>query len=189
MPAAVADAFIASKAKAGVDVRPDFSSPEYYKHCGCVRAVPCRPGAAVNAWYLTCRCPHLGCRWNLHNLPFAPGSILRHVPQIINGINVPWLYIGMLFASFAWHVEDNYLCSISYLHYGSPKIWCVASAGLAVHWSLTPHTRVCYAYWCRYGANAASAAVLEKTMKSQVHARFAETPDLLYHVRDAVLAG
>lgn len=69
--------------------------------------------------------PLLVHRWNLHNLPFAPGSILRHVPQIINGINVPWLYIGMLFASFAWHVEDNYLCSISYLHYGSPKIWCV----------------------------------------------------------------
>lgn len=63
-------------------------------------------------------------RWNLHNLPYVPGSVIRHVPDTINGINVPWLYLGMLFASFAWHNEDNYLYSINYMHWGAPKIWC-----------------------------------------------------------------
>ena len=109
-----------------------------------------------------CLCVCVLTRWNLHNLPFANGSLLRHVPHVINGINVPWLYIGMLFASFAWHVEDNYLLSISYLHAGSPKVW--------------------------YGSPATSASDLERTMKSQVHARFVETPDLLYHVRACCVA-
>ena len=33
------------------------------------------------------------------------------------------LYLGMLFSMFCWHVEDNYMYSVSYLHEGAPKTW------------------------------------------------------------------
>lgn len=36
---------------------------------------------------------------------------------------MPWLYIGMVFSSFCWHVEDNYLYSINYMHFGANKTW------------------------------------------------------------------
>ena len=40
--------------------------------------------------------------WNLTKLPSAPGSLLQHIKTSITGVNVPWLYIGMLFSSFCW---------------------------------------------------------------------------------------
>lgn len=92
--------------------------------------------------------------WNLHNLPFVPGSLLRHHDAIVSGINVPWLYFGMLFSSFAWHVEDNWLFSVSYMHMGSPKVW--------------------------YGVPSSSAAAFERTIKSHVHTRFRDSPQLLH---------
>jgi histone demethylase JARID1 len=61
--------------------------------------------------------------WNLRKLANANESILKHVTTPINGVNVPWLYVGMLFASFCWHVEDNYLYSINYSHHGDVKQW------------------------------------------------------------------
>ena len=54
---------------------------------------------------------YLSTGWNLNNLPFYPGSVLRHVHEKVNGINMPWVYIGMLFCAFCWHNEDNYLYS------------------------------------------------------------------------------
>jgi hypothetical protein len=63
------------------------------------------------------------CGWNLNNLPNWPGSLLRNIRGNYNGLNVPWLYMGMLFSTFAWHNEDNYLYSINYSHYGSTKVW------------------------------------------------------------------
>ena len=33
------------------------------------------------------------------------GSALRHLNNNIDGINRPWLYLGMLYASFCWHRE------------------------------------------------------------------------------------
>jgi JmjC domain, hydroxylase len=84
-----------------------------------------RPGAIVLSSvsrHLTVRCCDDLCyRWNLNNLPFWQGSILRWFRSHINGVTVPWLYIGMQFSTFAWHNEDNYLYSINYHHHGAPK--------------------------------------------------------------------
>ena len=33
-------------------------------------------------------------------------------------VNVPWVYLGMLFSSFCWHIEDNSLFSCNYMHEG-----------------------------------------------------------------------
>lgn len=55
--------------------------------------------------------------WNLNNLPKLPGSMLRAVRENIAGVMVPWLYVGMLFSSFCWHVEDHCFYSINYLHW------------------------------------------------------------------------
>jgi hypothetical protein len=63
------------------------------------------------------------CGWNLNNLPHWPGSLLRNIRGNYRGLNVPWLYMGMLFSTFAWHNEDNYLYSLSYNHYGATKVW------------------------------------------------------------------
>ena len=61
--------------------------------------------------------------WNLNNIPTADGSVLRYLQTPVNGVNVPWLYLGMLFTSFCWHNEDNYFYSINYNHFGSSKQW------------------------------------------------------------------
>ena len=33
--------------------------------------------------------------------------MLRHIEDNIPGVMVPWVYMGMLFSSFAWHIEDH----------------------------------------------------------------------------------
>ncbi|GAX78800.1 hypothetical protein CEUSTIGMA_g6237.t1 [Chlamydomonas eustigma] len=62
-------------------------------------------------------------KWNLKVLPKESQSILRHISKIVPGVTDPFLYIGMLYATFAWHVEDHYLYSINYHHQGAPKTW------------------------------------------------------------------
>ncbi len=52
-----------------------------------------------------------------------PGSMLRHISDSIPGVTDPFLYIGMLFATFAWHVEDHNLYSINFHHQGASKTW------------------------------------------------------------------
>ena len=59
-------------------------------------------------------------------LPKSPASVLRLLEADIPGVTSPMLYIGMLFATFCWHVEDNYLYSINYQHLGAAKTWCAA---------------------------------------------------------------
>ena len=60
----------------------------------------------------------------LQVLPKSPASVLRLLDADIPGVTSPMLYIGMLFATFCWHVEDNYLYSINYQHLGAAKTWC-----------------------------------------------------------------
>ena len=66
--------------------------------------------------------PYSKFGWNLNVLPGLEGSILKHVSGI-SGISMPWLYVGMMFSTFCWHNEDNYLYSINYHHFGAPKMW------------------------------------------------------------------
>jgi histone demethylase JARID1 len=94
--------------------------------------------------------------WNLNNIAAAPGSILQYLKSRINGVNVPWLYVGMLFSSFCWHTEDNYFYSINYSHMGASKQW--------------------------YGVPGADADRFEKVSKDFLFELFKESPDLLHHM-------
>ncbi|PKI41359.1 putative lysine-specific demethylase JMJ16 [Punica granatum] len=92
--------------------------------------------------------------WNLNNFPRLPGSVLSYETGDISGVLVPWLYIGMCFSSFCWHVEDHHLYSLNYMHWGSPKLW--------------------------YGVPGMDAVKLEKAMKKHLPDLFEEQPDLLH---------
>jgi hypothetical protein len=61
--------------------------------------------------------------WNLNKLPMSEGSPLCELHSTIPGVSTPMLYIGMLFSTFAWHVEDHCLYSINYQHAGASKVW------------------------------------------------------------------
>ncbi|CAM0946835.1 unnamed protein product [Alopecurus aequalis] len=102
-------------------------------------------------WQKYCSSP-----WNLNNFPNLPGSVLRTVQDKIAGVMVPWLYIGMLFSSFCWHVEDHCFYSINYLHWGEPKCW--------------------------YGVPGAEAAAFEQVMRNTLPDLFDAQPDLLFHL-------
>ncbi|KAL2484174.1 Lysine-specific demethylase JMJ18 [Forsythia ovata] len=94
--------------------------------------------------------------WNLNNLPRLPGSILRYEECDISGVVVPWLYVGMCFSSFCWHVEDHHLYSLNYLHWGDPKVW--------------------------YGVPTSHAPALEDAMRKHLPDLFEEQPDLLHEL-------
>lgn len=70
--------------------------------------------------------PYASHKWNVNNFPKTEGlhsSLLRFIEDSIPGVIVPWLYVGMMFSSFCWHVEDHLFYSINYLHFGEPKRW------------------------------------------------------------------
>ncbi|GMF22320.1 unnamed protein product [Phytophthora fragariaefolia] len=90
--------------------------------------------------------------WNLNNMPKLPGSVLQHLDEDIKGVMVPWLYAGMCFSTFCWHVEDHNFYSTSYLHCGAPKTW--------------------------YGIPCGSAELFERTMKELTPELFGSQPDL-----------
>ncbi|OVA06404.1 JmjC domain [Macleaya cordata] len=94
--------------------------------------------------------------WNLNNFSRLPGSVLGFEGEEISGVLVPWLYIGMCFSSFCWHVEDHHLYSLNYLHWGDPKIW--------------------------YGVPGTHASELEDAMRKHLPDLFEEQPDLLHEL-------
>ncbi|KAJ0235972.1 putative lysine-specific demethylase JMJ16 [Hirschfeldia incana] len=92
--------------------------------------------------------------WNLNNFSRLPGSLLKHEGSDISGVLVPWLYVGMCFSSFCWHVEDHHLYSMNYMHWGAPKLW--------------------------YGVAGRDAVKLEGAMRKHLPDLFEEQPDLLH---------
>ena len=57
--------------------------------------------------------------WNVARLP----NVLDHLEEKLPGVNDAYLYAGLWKASFSWHLEDQDLYSINYLHFGAPKQW------------------------------------------------------------------
>uniref|UniRef100_A0AAY4EWN0 [histone H3]-trimethyl-L-lysine(4) demethylase n=1 Tax=Denticeps clupeoides TaxID=299321 RepID=A0AAY4EWN0_9TELE len=99
---------------------------------------------------------YLTCGWNLNNMPVMEASVLTHVTADICGMKLPWLYVGMCFSSFCWHIEDHWSYSINYLHWGEPKTW--------------------------YGAPGHAAEQLEAVMMKLAPELFESQPDLLHQL-------
>uniref|UniRef100_A0A673HTI9 [histone H3]-trimethyl-L-lysine(4) demethylase n=1 Tax=Sinocyclocheilus rhinocerous TaxID=307959 RepID=A0A673HTI9_9TELE len=99
---------------------------------------------------------YLSSGWNLNNMPVLDASVLTHVTADICGMKLPWLYVGMCFSSFCWHIEDHWSYSINYLHWGEPKTW--------------------------YGIPGYAAEQLEKVMKNLAPELFESQPDLLHQL-------
>lgn len=57
--------------------------------------------------------------WNVAKLP----NILDLMDSKLPGVNDAYLYAGLWKATFAWHLEDQDLYLINYIHFGSPKQW------------------------------------------------------------------
>ena len=94
--------------------------------------------------------------WNLNNIAYLEGCVLKHVPGDINGLKKPWLYVGMCFSTFCWHVEDHWNHSINYLHLGDPKTW--------------------------YGVPPYAAKQFESCVRDYVPGLIANDPQLLHHL-------
>uniref|UniRef100_A0A8C8IDR0 [histone H3]-trimethyl-L-lysine(4) demethylase n=1 Tax=Oncorhynchus tshawytscha TaxID=74940 RepID=A0A8C8IDR0_ONCTS len=94
--------------------------------------------------------------WNLNVMPVLEQSLLCHINADISGMKVPWLYVGMVFSAFCWHIEDHWSYSINYLHWGEPKTW--------------------------YGVPSVAAEQLEEVMKKLTPELFEFQPDLLHQL-------
>ncbi|KAJ6828781.1 uncharacterized protein M6B38_361210 [Iris pallida] len=116
---------------------------------GFPKASTVEPGSNVDDQYVK-------SGWNLNNFPRLQGSVLSFENGDISGVLVPWLYVGMCFSSFCWHVEDHHLYSMNYLHWGAPKMW--------------------------YGIPGTNALKLESAMKKHLSDLFEEQPDLLHNL-------
>lgn len=67
--------------------------------------------------------------WNMNKLSQNDSLIHSITDETLDGILTPYVYIGMRNTTFAWHVEDSYLLSVSFLHHGKQKTWyCIPHA-------------------------------------------------------------
>uniref|UniRef100_A0A7N8YK11 [histone H3]-trimethyl-L-lysine(4) demethylase n=1 Tax=Mastacembelus armatus TaxID=205130 RepID=A0A7N8YK11_9TELE len=97
---------------------------------------------------------YLTSGWNLNNMPVLDASVLTHVTADICGMKLPWLYVGMCFSSFCWHIEDHWTIYLGIM--GEPKTW--------------------------YGAPGYAAEHLEAVMKKLAPELFESQPDLLHQL-------
>lgn len=101
--------------------------------------------------------------WDFEHLYSHPLNLLRVIEHDIPGLTKPWLYLGMLFATFCWHVEDHFLCSLNYLHRGAPKTW--------------------------YGVPGSDAEAFENCARATVPRLFEQAPDILHQIVTMVPPG
>nr|CAD7392930.1 unnamed protein product [Timema cristinae] len=146
-------------------------------YCGAVQAVERVGGTACASveekykgrlnretykeWYSLQEYAH--ANWNLNNLPVQDGSVLKHINADISGMKIPWMYVGMCFATFCWHNEDHWSYSINYMH------WLVAIENMG-----EPKT------W--YGVPGNKADNFESAMKMAAPELFQLQPDLLHQL-------
>jgi len=131
--------------------------------------------------------------WDMNLMPRLKTSLLRFISESIPGVTQPMLYIGMLFSSFCWHNEDNYLYSINYLHSGDSKTWYFKRIyGSCRHIAFFFKTRINYFFphpispyptILRYGIPGDSSLQFEEAMKEKiVPDLFNNQPDLLHQL-------
>uniref|UniRef100_A0A7S0KHE5 Uncharacterized protein n=2 Tax=Ostreococcus mediterraneus TaxID=1486918 RepID=A0A7S0KHE5_9CHLO len=101
--------------------------------------------------------------WDLGHLFAHPLNLLRVIEHEIAGVTKPWLYLGMRFATFCWHVEDHFLCSLNYLHRGASKTW--------------------------YGIPGVDAEAFENCARATVPHLFKDAPDILHQIITMVPPG
>jgi hypothetical protein len=65
---------------------------------------------------------------NIYKSPLSILQIAEEKKEFISGVTMPWVYMGMMFSSFCWHVEDLWLNSLNYSHKGGIKTWYVIPA-------------------------------------------------------------
>ena len=92
--------------------------------------------------------------WDFNKLPSK--SMLKLLFRDFPGLNTPWLYLGMMFATFCWHVEDHALFSVNVHHAGAPKTW--------------------------YGIPSTKARDFERALLEHAPEAFKENPDLIHQL-------
>lgn len=115
------------------------------------------PCERINRAYRDPETPkYLKSPWNLNNLPILKESLLSYITEEIPGMKVPWMYVGMCFSTFCWHIEDHWSYSINYLHWGDAKTW--------------------------YGVPGCKATDFERVIRLAAPELFEEQPDLLHQL-------
>ncbi len=133
--------------------------------------------------------------WNIANTPRLPDSVLRNTKDKISGINVPWIYFGMPFATFSWHNEDNYLHSINYMHMTHVK----SNANKSYPGQRDKRSDMKSPYYridlndndaangkIWYGVSSKDTWKFEACLKELMPQRFQQDPDLIYHITTMV---
>lgn len=122
-------------------------------------------------------------------MPVLEQSVLCHINADISGMKVPWLYVGMVFSAFCWHIEDHWSYSINYLHWWvgpwGAREW--SQCGLPA-WPRCDLLCVSLFHLCRgepktwYGVPSLAAEHLEEVMKKLTPELFDSQPDLLHQL-------
>jgi len=92
--------------------------------------------------------------WNMNRLAITKDSLLHYLFQKIPGVSSPMMYVGMMFSSFCWHTEDNYLPATNFIHYGAKKTW--------------------------YGVPGSSAVKFESVMRKELNHLYDDNPNLIH---------
>ena len=129
-------------------------------------------------------------------------SVLTHVTADICGMTLPWLYVGMCFSSFCWHIEDHWSYSINYLHWYLRRkaTKALLPSGLSLRRANRLFTVACddkqqifhsktYVLFSIrgepktwYGAPGFAAEQLEEVMRKLAPELFESQPDLLHQL-------